>query len=299
MCPASQPAILHFLCLVVTLNQFFQWSAVGRFIFSVSILQGAVITVILAVISQFVGVVIGLILYFLRRSRLRPLRWIANGYIWIFRGTPLLLQILFSDVVFGFTGLYNKVEALDFFPHIGFPKVILSLFIEAWIALSLNEGAYMAEIVRAGIDAIDVGQMEAAKSVGMTYGLAMRRIVLPQAARIIIPPLGNEFNSMLKNTSLAEGIALWELLETADQLGSFSFLTLELLVVASVWYLAMTTGWTAIQAWIERKLNVSSLDVGPPDTGSYLSRVFGFGRRRVVGAGAPAEATTGAPLDRH
>lgn len=290
MCPDTP--VINFLCRIITLNEFFQWSAVGHYLFSQFVIQAAIITVILAVISQIVGVLIGLLLYFMRRSRFAGFRGIANGYIWIFRGTPLLLQILLSDTVFVFTGLSHRLDAIDFFPHIGFPLVQLGLFVEAFVALALNEGAYMAEIVRAGIDSIDVGQMEAAKSLGMTYALAMRRIILPQAARVIVPPLGNEFNSMLKNTALAEAISLAELARTALLLGSAQFLTLETLVVAGFWYLAMTTVWTAIQVFIERRLNVSVIDSGPSGGGSFWSRVFGFGRR-----GAPAQAVAGLQAD--
>jgi len=133
-------------------------------------------------------------------------------------------------------------------------------FIAALLALSLNEGAYMAEIVRAGIDAVDDGQMEAAKSLGMPYRMAMRRIVLPQALRVIVPPLGNEFNNMLKSSSLASAIALLELLGTASEIGAAAFTTFELYIVASFWYLVLTSIWTIAQALIERRLNVSAVE---------------------------------------
>lgn len=136
-------------------------------------------------------------------------------------------------------------------------------FVAALLALSLNEGAYMAEIVRAGIDAVDDGQLEAAKSLGMPYRMAMRWIVLPQAARVIVPPLGNEFNNMLKSSSLASAIALLELLGTVSEIGAASFTTFELYVVASFWYLVLTSIWTIIQALIERRLNVSVVEPGP------------------------------------
>ena len=293
MCPDTP--VINFFCRVVTLNEFFQWGVVAHFLFSPFIIQGAIITVVLAVISQIVGVVIGLMLYFMRRSQVGVLRWLANGYIWLFRGTPLILQILLADSFFVISGMAHQIDKIDFFPSIGFPLVLFTLFVEAFVALALNEGAYMAEIVRAGIDAIDVGQMEAAKSLGMTYGQAMRRIILPQAARVIIPPLGNEFNSMLKNTSLAEAISLAELTRTAQLIGSSGFLTLETLVDAGIWYLAMTTVWTAIQVMIERRLNVSVLDSGPSDRGSFWSRVFGFGRRPAPGIAV--EAVAGLPAD--
>ena len=171
------------------------------------------------------------------------------------------------------------------FPTLGFPQVAFDGFVAALVALSLNEGAYMSEIVRAGIDSIDVGQMEAAKSLGMTYFLAMRRIVLPQAARVIIPPLGNEFDSMLKNTSLAVTISVGELFGAAYALQGVLGRPMELYTVAAFWYLVLTLIWTAVQSLVERRLNVSVYDNGPSDRGSYWQRVFGFGRRPVATSG--------------
>jgi polar amino acid transport system permease protein len=295
MCP--NVPVIHFLCQIVTLNGIFHWSVVGQYLFNDFILRGAVVTIVLAILSQVVGSLIGLLLYFMVRARFAPFRWLAFGYIWLFRGTPLLLQLYIVDAYAAVSGLYHLIERADFLPAIGFTNVILALFVEVWVALSLNEGAYMAEIVRAGIDSIDAGQMEAAKSLGMTYFMAMRRIIIPQAARTIVPPLGNEFNSMMKNTSLASAIALWELSEAGKLLGTPTFQILELLVVAAIWYLVMTTIWTIIQAQIERRLNVSVYDTGPTGPGGFWSRLLGFGKRdtRVgipgleVGAGLPAE----------
>ena len=125
------------------------------------------------------------------------------------------------------------------------------------VALAINEGAYMSEIIRAGITSIDRGQMEAAKSVGMRYGLAMRRIVLPQAARVIVPPLGNEFNGMIKNTSLLAFIGVYELFLDAEQGYSVTFKPVEYFIAVAFWYLVLTTIWTLIQVQIERKLGAS------------------------------------------
>ena len=125
------------------------------------------------------------------------------------------------------------------------------------LALGLNEGAYMREIIRAGIDAIDRGQMEAARSLGMRQGLAMRRIVLPQAARVIVPPLGNEFNAMIKNTSLVFTIGVYEMFSDAEIHYSQTFQPVEFFGAVAIWYLVLTSVWTVIQAAIERKLAVS------------------------------------------
>jgi len=210
-------------------------------------------TVYVAVIAQAMGVVLGLIAALMRMSRLWPIRMLSGIYIWIFRGTPLLVQIFFiyygSNQLLGFTLIPNSLN-LGLFTLDG-------AILAGILALGINEGAYMREIIRAGIDSIDKGQMEAAKSVGMRYGMAMRRIVLPQAARVIVPPLGNEFNNMLKNTSLLFTIGVYEMFADAEIGYSNSFLPAEYFLGVAFWYLVLTTVWTFIQAAIERKLAAS------------------------------------------
>ena len=210
-------------------------------------------TVYVAVIAQVIGVVLGVAAALMRMSKAAPLRFISGIYVWIFRGTPLLVQIFFvyygANQLLGFTLIPNSLN-LGFFSLDG-------AIVGGILALGINEGAYMREIVRAGIDSIDKGQMEAAKSVGMRYGLAMRRIVLPQAARVIIPPLGNEFNNMLKNTSLLFTIGVYEMFADAEIGYSNSFQPVEYFLGVAFWYLVLTTVWTFIQAGIERKLAAS------------------------------------------
>src|SRR5579862_4609657 len=203
------------------------------------------VTVYVSVVSQILGVLLGLLAALMRMSRFFPLRLLSWIYAWIFRGTPLLVQIFFiyvtinlPNVNFGFWSVPSEVMT-------------------GIVALSINEGAYMREIIRAGIDAVDKGQMEAAKSLGMRYGLAMRRIVLPQAARVIVPPLGNEFNNMLKTTSLAFTIGVYEMFADAEIGYSNSFQPVEYFLAVAFWYLVLTTVWTFVQAAIERKLAVS------------------------------------------
>ncbi len=272
--------ILQFLQSVVTLNHSFTWDYVWKYLFFPAIIQGAILTIILSVISQFLGTVIGLLLYFARRSKSRLLRGFAGVYILFFRGTPLLVQVLMFSLLLPYLNLARPLRNVELFNQLGFTHgvgpIFLDLFIAAIIAFSLNEGAYMSEIVRAGIDAIDVGQLEAARSLGMTYAVAMRRIILPQAFRVIIPPLGNEFNNMLKSTSLAAAAGLTELLSTAEVIGGSLFGTLELLLVASLWYLAMTSVWTIIQSAIERRLNVSNIDPGLINRAPWYTRIFGL-----------------------
>jgi polar amino acid transport system permease protein len=209
-----------------------------HYLFYPAIVHGAEITIVLAALSQLIGVILGVVtaLGRLSHARVPVFRWIAGVYIWLFRGTPLLIQIIF--VYFAIPQLTNE-------------RVIISEFPSALIALSLNEGAYMAEIVRAGITSVDAGQMEAAQSLGMTHLLAMRRVVLPQAIRFIIPPTGNEFISMLKNTSLAYAVGAHELLFETQQIISATFNYFELLAVAALWYLAMTTVATYFQSRLE------------------------------------------------
>ncbi len=186
------------------------------------------------------GIIIGLFaaLGRLSRQKIPIFNAIATVYIWLFRGTPLLVQIIF--VYFAVPQLTNE-------------RLIINEFLSAAIALSLNEGAYMAEIIRAGINSVDVGQMEAAESLGMPKALGMRRIVLPQAIRFIIPPTSNEFISMLKNTSLAYVIGTHEVLFETEQIITATFKYFELLSVVALWYLAMTTVATFIQYLLERR----------------------------------------------
>jgi polar amino acid transport system permease protein len=214
----------------------FDWTFIPQHLFDQRLLEGAAMTIFLSVVAQVAGVLLGLIAALMRLSKNPLLNAISGFYIWLFRGTPLLVQL----IVFA-TGLYE----------IG---IHLELLQAALLALSINEGAYMAEIIRAGIQSIDPGQMEAAKSLGMTYGLGMRRIVLPQAARVILPPLGNEFNNMLKTTSLASVISIQELLYRAGDLNHLYFRTLETFTIISCYYLAMTTVATIGQNWLENRL---------------------------------------------
>jgi polar amino acid transport system permease protein len=207
-------------------------------------------TVYIAVIAQVMGVVLGLIAALMRQSKLLPLRLLSGFYVLIFRGTPLLVQIFFiyfgANLLLGFTLIPNSLD-LGLFSLDG--AVVAGI-----LALGINEGAYMREIIRAGIDAIDRGQMEAARSLGMTYRLAMQRIVLPQAARVIVPPLGNEFNNMLKTTSLVFTIGVYEMFADAEIRYSQTFKPVEYFLAVAFWYLVLTGIWTVIQAQIERRL---------------------------------------------
>ncbi len=217
----------------------FDWSIVAQYLFSSYLLEGVWVTLELSVLAQVIGIVLGTIMALGRTTRNPLFSLPANLYIWFFRGTPVYVQLLF------WFSAFSKVSPF----YIGL------------LALSLNEGAYMAEIVRAGIESVDKGQMEAAHSLGMSTRLAMRRIVLPQAARVIIPPTGNEFISMLKTSSLASAVSLNELLlhaqniyNSADPNTAGAAHVLELLTVASIYYLILTTIFSIGQAWLENRL---------------------------------------------
>lgn len=213
------------------------------------ILTGLWLTVSISIISQIIGVILGVFGALGRLSRARPLRWLASGYLWIFRGTPLLVQLTFFYFGLGAVHLYGWNDIV-------IAGITIPGAIQAGIfALGLNEGAYMTEIIRAGILSIDPGQMEAAKSVGMTYGQAMRRIVLPQAARVIVPPLGNEFNNMLKTTSLLFVLGVTELYTTFEIKQGSNYLPFEMYLACAIWFLLLTTIWGFFQGRIERRLD--------------------------------------------
>jgi polar amino acid transport system permease protein len=257
----------------------FDWSFFWHYLVqpSSTYLQGLFLTFALGVAGQTLGATLGLLTALARLSRTRPLRAVARLYIWVMRGTPLLVQIVFVYTALAAAGLFR-------FQDIQLGALTIAGNVQAAIvALSLNEGAYMAEIIRAGILSVDPGQTEAAKSLGMTYGQAMRRIVLPQAARFVIPPLGNEFNSMLKNTSLVSVIGVEELLLTTNTLVSATFRTFELYLVVATYYLVLTTAWGIVQARIERHFGRSTAE---PDGPTYAQRLFGF--RRLAEADLPS-----------
>jgi len=231
------------------------WHVVGDRIFHPdhAFFRALYTTVYMAVIAQILGVLLGLVAALMRTSKFAPFRLLSGIYVWLFRGTPLLVQIFFiyygANQLLGFTLIPNAL-------NLGFAKIDGAI-VAAIIALGVNEGAYMREIIRAGIDSIDKGQMEAAKSLGMRYGLAMRRIVLPQAARVIVPPLGNEFNNMLKTTSLVFTIGVYEMFADAEIGYSNTFQPVEYFMGVAFWYLVLTTIWGFIQAGIERRLGAS------------------------------------------
>lgn len=246
----------------------FRWDVFLYFLYKdpdLVFLRAAWTTLWLSVVAQTLGVTLGLFLALMRMSRFSWLSWLARAYVWFFRGSPLLVQVLL---------LWDGLPKLA---HNN-PLFLLPDFVCVLVAFSLNEGAYMSEIVRAGITSVDTGQMEAAKALGMRYGLAMRRIILPQAARVIIPPLGNEFNNMLKTTSIASVIGVFELTNVATIFGSPTFTIFELLLLSTLYYLILTTLWGYIQGWIERRLDPNRIiKVEITNDKGFAARMMGFG----------------------
>jgi polar amino acid transport system permease protein len=203
--------------------------------------DGALVAIALTAVAQLTAVVIGLALALMRESRSAALRAIAWIYVWVFRAVPTLVQLLFVWIALPQL-IPGLVRAEWFNP-----------FVAAWLALSINEGAYMAEIVRGGLLAIDEGQRLAARALGMVPFSVFRRIVLPQLIRVIIPPTANEFITMLKITSLASVISLQELLSYAQQQISSTFKYAEYLSAAAVYYLVIVSVFMFIQSRLERR----------------------------------------------
>jgi polar amino acid transport system permease protein len=213
------------------------------------------------------GILLGIALGVMRVSHNRLLAGFSGFYVWFVRGTPVLIQLLVVA-----NGLPQMVGSRDF-------TLFLTPFRAAVMTFTVNEAAYMAEIVRAGIQAIEPGQMDAAKSLGMTNLQAMRRVILPQALRVVIPPTGNEVIAMLKNTSIAFAIGFVELTNAARLIYAVNFKVMELLVVASIWYLAATTAFSVVQAELEARLAIVERERAIPLTTRVLRALSG-GRER-------------------
>jgi polar amino acid transport system permease protein len=230
-----------------------EWSTIRGWLFKDLVLRGVLVTIELTFIAMLIGVLGGTLLAVMRLSTNYVLRWVSWVYIWFFRGTPVYVQIL----LWGNIGiLYPRLFLGIPFTSWTFAEVdssrIIGAFVAAILALGLNEAAYAAELVRAGIISVERGQTEAAQSLGMSPSLTMRRIVLPQAMRVIIPPMGNETISMLKTTSLVAVISGGDLLTNISIAYSQNFKIFPLLIVACIWYIFLTTLLTIGQQYLER-----------------------------------------------
>jgi polar amino acid transport system permease protein len=258
--------LLAMLVHSLVTNSRFQWGVVDDYLFSEQILRGLWATVYLTAIAMAIGVVGGVALAIMRLSPNPLLAGAAWLYTWFFRGTPVLVQLLFWSFI---SALYPRLSiGVPFGPEFahGSANQFISIFTAAILGLGLNEAAYMSEIVRAGILSVDPGQNEAALALGMSRGLLMRRVVLPQAMRVIIPPTGNETISMLKTTSLVSVISYTEVLYAAQAVYARTYQTIPLLIVASIWYLALTSLLTVGQYYLERRYGrgVAARGATPP-----------------------------------
>lgn len=228
-------------------------STIIKSLFQPYVLHGVLVTIELTIIAMVIGVVGGVMLAVMKLSDNPVLSWCASAYIWFFRGTPVLVQIIF----WGFAGaLYPTIFLGLPFTHVVFAhentSSLIGAFTAAILALGLNEAAYASELVRAGIISVDSGQNEAALSLGMSNYTSMRMVVLPQAMRVIIPPMGNEIITMLKTTALVSVISGSDLLTVIQHAYAQNFQTIPLLIVASLWYLTLTSILSVGQHYLEK-----------------------------------------------
>jgi polar amino acid transport system permease protein len=265
---------------------------IGRYFFSRPILSGLALTIELTVIAMAIGIVLGVAFAVMRLSP-NPLVSSASWlYIWFFRGTPVLVQLFFwYDISYLYPRLTLGIPyLLAPFVHLNANTAITPIA-AAILGLGLNEGAYMAEIVRAGILSVDEGQIEAAKALGLSRLSTMRRVVLPQAMRVIVPPMGNETISMLKTSSLASVIAVTELLKAAGNVYARTYQTVPLLMVASFWYLILTSVLTVGQYYLERHFARGALRELPMTPWQRIRRSW----RRLMAARDEPPRLRGAP----
>lgn len=228
-------------------------------------------TIAMAVLAMALGLAIGIVVGFGRLSRLRLIRFACAFYIWLIRGVPVLVLLVFFFSGLAAAGWWRFADMTVL------GVTLTASFQAAVVALAVHEGAYMAEIVRNGVQAVGKGQIEAAKSIGMTPMQITTRITLPQASRVIVPPLGNDFNQMLKTTSLASVIGVQEIFLITESLSATTFKTFELLVAVALTYLTLTTVWNVIQALIETRLRAHEADERPPTLRERLIAALGGG----------------------
>lgn len=259
----------------ITTNQRYDWTTQFQYMFSSQVLRGVWTTVWLTIVSMIIGVILGAVLAVMRLSPNPVLSGAAWVYVWVFRGTPIIVQLfLWANVAY----LYQQITVgVPFGP--GFltlqTRDLIPYFMAALLGLGLNEGAYMSEIVRAGILSVDAGQEEAATALGMSRGQTLRRIVLPQAMRVIVPPTGNETISMLKTTSLVLIIPYSELFFVTGNLGTTLFKPFPFAILASIWYLAMTSVMMVGQYYLERHYGKGAQRQLPPTPLQKLRRRLG------------------------
>jgi polar amino acid transport system permease protein len=264
--------VLLFLVLrLLATNSNMRWDIVGKYLFEPTVLTGVWTTLELTVISQTLAIVLGIGLALLQQGGNPVARAFANVYVWYFRAVPLVVQLLFFYNIallipeFGFgIPLTNIGWSID-------TNVLISGFTAAILGLGLHEAAYMSEIVRGGILSVPRGQRDAGLSIGLTPGQVMRRIVLPQSIRVIIPPTGNQFIGLLKASSLVSVIGGGDLLTRVEIIYGRNFLVIPLLIVATIWYLVLVTVFSFLQHLLEVRLDPERANRGP-SIGRRLAR---------------------------
>ncbi|MEV8339039.1 amino acid ABC transporter permease [Leucobacter sp. NPDC077196] len=259
----------------------FDWDYFWQSLFtpSESFLNGLALTIVISIAAMALALVLGLLIALMGRSRFVPLRIFASLYIWIVRGTPLLVQLVIIYTGFAAANLF-RFEDLNLTMQlqdvtVGF--LIKGAVQAAIVALMLNESAYISEIVRGGLESIEKGQTEAALSLGMTPLASMRWIIVPQAIRVMVPPLGNSFNGLMKSTSILSIIGVAEMFQVGSSMSAATFKVFEIYIVVALYYLLLTTVWTVIQTLIENWLNAKA---GLPKAESVWKRLFGFRSKR-------------------
>lgn len=268
--------IAAFLNLLFT-NQNMKWDVVGDYLLDPEIMHGLWVTIELTVLAMIIGLTLGVVLAIMRLSRNPLFSSVSWIWIWFFRGVPPLVQMIFW---FNLATLIPQVKLGVPFTELNLVawdmNSLMTSFSAAILGLALTESAYAAEMIRAGIMAVPQGQVEAASALGIPSSKVMLRIILPQALRIVIPPIGNDLISMLKFTSLVSVLATPDLLYSAQMIYSRTYQTIPLLLVATLWYLVLTTAFTVFQQLLERKIhNRPLLNVG-------RLRFLPFGPRKVV-----------------
>ncbi|MFI5689095.1 amino acid ABC transporter permease [Streptomyces sp. NPDC051636] len=264
-------------------NQNIDHPTIADFLFDGRIIQGVMLTVTLTACAMLLATALAVMLAVMRLSANPVLRVVSWAFTWFFRGTPLLVQIVF----WGYLGLlYEKISLGIPFTSLHFfsanTNEIVTPFVAGLLALGMNEAAYASEIVRAGLLSVDHGQVEAAHSLGMSPTRTLRRIVVPQAMRVIIPPMGNETISMLKNTALLQLIAVPELYTRSSWISAQNLSQVELLIVASTWYLFLTSVLSVPQYYLERRYGRGANRALPMTPWQQLRQMAGQFRTRVA-----------------
>lgn len=237
---------------VVATNPAMRWDSIGKFLTAPIILSGLVTTLLITFLSAVIGLIGGLVIALMRMSSNRLIKTVAVGYLGLFRAVPLLVQIL---IWYNLGTFFPKLGLGIPFTDIGLygdTNVLLSPLVACLIAIGLNQAAYMGEIIRGGLLSVQAGQVEAAVALGMTRAKAFRRVIAPQAAKSIIPPLGNDLINLLKATSLVSVIGVGDLMTRAQGIYASNYQVIPLLIVASIWYLVLTIIFTFVQGLLER-----------------------------------------------